>query len=187
MNYFKNALIRMSQTRWNYWMGFIFDALIVGALFYIAFSHNASLLLGIVSIVTGIIFFTAIEYFVHAKLFHGNVKSFVAGHAKHHRQPMGYDAMPFFFAMVIISPFYLASYLVVSFEYASLFTAGIFIGYIAYGIMHHLMHRATFKNAYFRYMVAFHDLHHERPQMNHGVTVPFWDMVFGTYTPVSKY
>ncbi len=182
----ENGLRVMSMTKWNYWFSFIYDAIIITTLLVLAFTHGATWGYAALSIVVGMIFFTLLEYFVHAKLFHGWVKSMTAGHAKHHRNPMGYDAMPFFFAMLIVSPFFLASYFIVDFAYASLFTAGIFMGYVSYGLMHHFMHRANFKNPYFQYMVKFHDLHHEQPTKNHGVTVPFWDMVFGTFVSTKK-
>ena len=182
----ENALVKMSVTKWNYWFSFIYDAAMSIILVTIGFLYGVDLLMAGVTFVAGFFFFTLVEYFAHAKLFHGWVKSLTAGHAKHHRNPMGYDAMPFFFAMFIIAPFGAASYLFLTFEYTMVFTGGIFLGYIAYGLMHHLMHRANFKNSYFQYMKKFHDLHHEQPKMNHGVTVPFWDIVFGTFLSTKK-
>ncbi len=176
----------MSEAKWNYWLSFVFDGIIAIALAYVAFNAGLTLLSGLSFFFFGVLFFTLIEYIVHAKLFHGSAKSFVRAHAKHHKDPYGSDAMPFFFAMFIIAPFYGASFFLFGFELSTIFTSGIFVGYISYGLMHHAMHRVKPRNPYFSYMVAFHDLHHETPKMNHGVTVPFWDMVFGTYIPLNK-
>ena len=177
----ESALKAMSETQWNYWTSFVFDAAIAIALATTAFMYGTTLIAGLAFFIGGVLFFTLIEYMVHARLFHGSIKSFTAAHAKHHKDPYGFDAMPFFFAMFIIAPFYGLAYLAFGFEHSTIFTSGIFAGYIAYGLMHHAMHRVKSRNPYFSYMVAFHDLHHVTPKKNHGVTVPFWDMVFGTY------
>ena len=186
MKKIEDALKMLSETQWNYWLSFIFDAVIAITLAVVAFNSGATLLSGLGFFFLGILFFTLIEYLVHAKLFHGSIKPFVKAHAKHHKDPFGFDAMPFFFAMFIIAPFYGLAYFAFGFEHSTIFTSGIFIGYISYGMMHHAMHRVKSKNVYFSYMVAFHDLHHVTPKMNHGVTVPFWDMVFGTYLSIKK-
>lgn len=186
MKRIENALRTMSEAKWNYWMSFIYDGAIALILAVIGYMNGVSFLTGAAFFFSGILFFTLIEYIVHAHMFHGSIKSFVKAHAKHHADPHGHDAMPFFFAQFIIAPFYGVSILLFGFDYATVFTSGVFIGYIAYGLTHHAMHRVKPKSAYFKYMVAFHDQHHSNPKMNHGVTVPIWDMVFGTFEPLKK-
>ncbi len=176
----------MHQMRWHYWFGFIFDALMVIALVYVAVLYEATLLEGALTMIGGIVLFSFIEYFVHAKFFHGWIKSFEAEHSKYHRNPRGCDAVPFYFAVVVISPIYLVSFFVMPLAYASLFTAGIFVGFSLYGMMHHVILRSSHSNPYFSFMVRFHDLHHKEPMKNYGVIVPFWDMLFGTYLAVKK-
>jgi len=46
--------------------------------------------------IVGVIFFTFLEYAVHAWLFHEDhpLKVFIEGHAHHHQNPFSYDAMP---------------------------------------------------------------------------------------------
>jgi dihydroceramide fatty acyl 2-hydroxylase len=186
MNKIENALKNMSEAKWNYWLSFIYDGAIAILLMIVAYMSGMEFFTGLIFFFSGVIFFTLIEYVVHAHLFHGPLKSFVKAHAKHHKDPHGYDAMPFFFAQFIIAPFFGLAILLFGSDIAMIFTSGVFAGYIAYGLMHHAMHRVNPTGKYFSYMVAFHDQHHTNPKMNHGVTVPFWDMVFGTFTPLKK-
>lgn len=181
-----NALKEMSESRWNYWMSFIYDGTVAVILAFVSYINGVSFFMGIVFFFSGMLFFTLIEYIVHAKMFHGSLTPFVKAHAKHHKDPYGYDAMPFFFAQFIIAPFYGVAILAFGIDLATIFTSGIFIGYVTYGLTHHAMHRVKPKSTYFKYMVAFHNQHHTNPKMNHGVTVPIWDRVFGTYEPLKK-
>jgi sterol desaturase/sphingolipid hydroxylase (fatty acid hydroxylase superfamily) len=58
----------------------------------------------------------------------------------------------------------------------------------AYGIydwLHWRAHRRPIANPYERFVRRHHFHHHfGHPMANHGVTSPFWDMVFGTYERV---
>lgn len=182
----ENILVKMSETKWNYWFGFVYDGVIAIGLTFMAYMLGANNTDIIRFFIFGVLFFTLVEYVVHAHIFHGPFPAFVKAHVQHHKHPLRYDAMPFFFAQIIISPVYIVAILLFSFELASVFTSGILIGYIIYGLAHHAMHRVKPKNRYFKYMIDFHDIHHANPKMNHGVTVPIWDMIFGTYQPIKK-
>jgi len=63
-------------------------------------------------LISGIFIFSLVEYLIHAKLFHakpGSIfKTFVLGHIAHHKDPQGYDSLPFFFASVLLLIFALA-------------------------------------------------------------------------------
>jgi len=63
------------------------------------------------------------------------------------------------------------------------------LGWVAaYGIydwIHWRAHRRPIANPYERFVRRHHFHHHfGHPMANHGVTSPFWDMVFGTYERV---
>jgi sterol desaturase/sphingolipid hydroxylase (fatty acid hydroxylase superfamily) len=58
---------------------------------------------------------------------------------------------------------------------------GFFVMYVAYEVVHRRLHSAPSKNRYGRWARRHHLHHHyRRPKMNHGVTSPIWDFVFGT-------
>lgn len=59
--------------------------------------------------------------------------------------------------------------------------AGFFLMYLAYEVIHRRLHSAPGSLAYGRWARRHHLHHHyRRPKMNHGVTSPIWDAVFGT-------
>lgn len=61
------------------------------------------------------------------------------------------------------------------------FVGGFFAMYIAYEVIHRRLHTAPGRNRYGRWARRHHLHHHyRRPKMNHGVTTPIWDLVFGT-------
>jgi 4-hydroxysphinganine ceramide fatty acyl 2-hydroxylase len=63
--------------------------------------------------------------------------------------------------------------------------AGWVAAYGAYDWIHWRAHRRPIANPYERFVRRHHFHHHfGRPLANHGVTTPFWDMVFGTYERV---
>jgi len=176
---------RISRTRWNYWLGFGVDAFAIVLLMVIALSqHDFSVLKIIESFLAGFIFFTFFEYLVHARLFHSKprklTRSFVVGHWGHHKNPKGYDSLPFFFASVlaivltiIFSQFFLLA------GVASFFS-GFLSGYIFYGFFHFLIHHVEWTGGYMGYMQKYHQRHHQNHQKNMGVTSPVWDMIFQT-------
>lgn len=64
------------------------------------------------------------------------------------------------------------------------FTFGIGLGvmYFAYEVTHRRTHTHPPRGPYSRWTRRNHLLHHfHSPNTNHGVTVPFWDHVFGTH------
>jgi sterol desaturase/sphingolipid hydroxylase (fatty acid hydroxylase superfamily) len=62
------------------------------------------------------------------------------------------------------------------------FSAGFVGAYAGYEWLHWLLHAAAPTNAYGRWARKHHFHHHfHSAKMNHGVTSPLWDHVFGTY------
>jgi sterol desaturase/sphingolipid hydroxylase (fatty acid hydroxylase superfamily) len=62
----------------------------------------------------------------------------------------------------------------------STFLAGWFGGFIGYSFMHHSLHHYKLRYAWFRHLQSEHRIHHALPETNFGVTMRFWDRVFGT-------
>lgn len=62
------------------------------------------------------------------------------------------------------------------------FTLGFALMYLSYEVIHKRMHVKAPPHAYASFMRAHHFYHHFSDEsMNHGVTTPIWDLVFGTY------
>lgn len=68
------------------------------------------------------------------------------------------------------------------------FVLGVGSAYAAYEILHRRIHTHAPTGPYSRWARRHHLYHHfGTPQLNHGVTSPLWDLVFGTYrAPVSQ-
>ena len=65
------------------------------------------------------------------------------------------------------------------------FGVGWVVGYAFYDWQHYWAHRRAPRNRYERWLRRHHFHHHfGHPTMNHGVTTPVWDLVFGTYERV---
>jgi sterol desaturase/sphingolipid hydroxylase (fatty acid hydroxylase superfamily) len=58
--------------------------------------------------------------------------------------------------------------------------AGYAVTYAAYELLHRRVHTHAPTNGYLRWVRRHHLHHHVSPKVNHGVTSPVWDLVFGT-------
>jgi sterol desaturase/sphingolipid hydroxylase (fatty acid hydroxylase superfamily) len=66
-------------------------------------------------------------------------------------------------------------------EYGITLAVGWAVGYFHYEIRHALAHRRSPRTRYTRWLAYNHFHHHfGHPMANHGVSVPWWDFVFGT-------
>jgi sterol desaturase/sphingolipid hydroxylase (fatty acid hydroxylase superfamily) len=179
----KELILKITQSKLNYYLSLVTDALSAFVFLILSIHYSKDIYASIAFFIVGVIFFTFIEYAVHAWLFHGNhkLKIFIEGHVNHHKNPFSYDAMPFFVSPLIGLIFTALFSIFMPFSDSLALVGGMLLGYFNYGIMHHIMHRVEFKNPYWRYMQEFHFVHHKKPKMNHGVTTDIWDRVFGTY------
>lgn len=176
---------KITTTKWNYWSGFAVDALAIVLLMTVALKRaDLSQVAIVASFASGYLFFTFIEYLIHARLFHGKpgklTRVFIVGHWMHHKNPTGYDSLPFFFASSLAVLMVLILSQFVSLSAATAFSGGFLSGYVVYGLFHHLIHHTEWKRGYMAYMQGFHQRHHLNPKTNMGVTSPIWDVVFRT-------
>ena len=171
----------LSTTRFNYWLGYIFDASICLLLFGFAVTRPAiDPLYAIAAFAGGLFVFSFIEYFFHRWLFHRWVEVMIRGHQAHHDNPRGYDALPFFVPSLVYLALAFMLQLVVLPEYADLLASSVACGYIIYGLTHYMLHHFRFKNTLAKKLLAHHSIHHYHPEFNFGVTSPLWDIMLGT-------
>jgi len=174
-------LARISTTKTNYWLGFVFDGSVCLALLVFGLSRpDTAPLLSVVVFVSGLLLFTFIEYFFHRWLFHLWVPVMIRGHKMHHDNPLGYDALPFFVASLVYLGVAMVFSLVLPLGYASVMASAVALGYITYGLTHFSVHHFRFRNLLVKKLVAYHQIHHHHPEYNFGVTSPLWDIILGT-------
>jgi len=132
-------------------------------------------------VVLGFAAWTFLEYLVHRTVFH--LHSFGRRlHQFHHDNPCDPDAersslsTPF-----LASP--VGSLLIVGagLENGSAIFAGLLLGYLAFIVIHHAVHRRPIEPGSLLYSAKMrHLIHHHVETCNFGVTTDFWDVVFRT-------
>lgn len=137
--------------------------------------------------ILGAITWTLTEYWLHRLLGHRPGKNlFTKEHLKHHFKS-NYFAPAIYklgLAIVVITTLYLFGNLFLSSSNALAYAIGFTIMYLVYEWVHRRLHtnEPVLQNAYGHMLRRHHSYHHfGNKEINHGVTSPFWDMVFGTY------
>lgn len=174
-------LAHLSRSRFNCYAGLTADSLVAVAM--IAAGLWRSNLQGttmLMLVACGLLLFSLIEYAVHRWLFHGPFSMLEEGHRRHHEEPQGYDALPFFAPPLA----YLALAALLSYAMpigaALLLGGAVATGYAAYGLSHWSMHAFRFRSPTLRAWAAAHHVHHYHPERNFGVTSPLWDLLLRT-------
>jgi sterol desaturase/sphingolipid hydroxylase (fatty acid hydroxylase superfamily) len=133
--------------------------------------------------VAGAAGWTLIEYLLHGFVLHGR-SIFAPMHAVHHESPRAYVGTP---TWITLAVFWLVVFIPAwaygSLNVASGLTAGVMLGFLWYGVVHHVIHYRQ-PRVLVRWLSATarrHMYHHYSIQPgNFGVTTPLWDYVFGT-------
>jgi len=175
------AAARLSTTRANGLAGLVCDTG-VGVALLVAGLWRGDLHIGaaIAMIAAGLLLFSFIEYCFHRWLFHGRPGMLEQGHSKHHAEPLGYDALPFFLPPLGMLGLAALCTLAVPTSVALLFVGALAMGYASYGVGHTAIHSMRFSGSLPRRWAAAHHIHHHHPDHNFGVTTPLWDIVLGT-------
>lgn len=174
-------LAHMSTTRANLALGLACDWLAGLLLAVAALAHGGlHAAPALLAVAAGLFVFSFIEYAAHRWLFHGTIRPFRAGHDRHHRNPMGYDALPFFLPPLFMGGLAGLSSRLLPLSYALLLAAAVALGYALYGSSHVLLHARRFRQPLLRRWQRFHDLHHAHPEANFGVTTGLSDVMLGT-------
>lgn len=173
-------VVKLSRTRVNYWLEPALDSALVWALLAEGLRRHVSVPLAAPLLLAGLLVFSFMEYVVHRWIFHGPLQTFARGHAAHHRQPRGYDALPFFVPTLVLAAVIGLCALWMPAPDALVLASGIALGYVAYGICHFAIHHRRFRHPLLRGWAARHHVHHYHPDRNYGVTSALWDALLGT-------
>ncbi len=139
----------------------------------------------------GYLFWTLAEYWGHRVVFHFEPEGGFGArlhwmiHGVHHDHPN--DPRRLVLPPVLSLPLaalFLAGFVVVLGTPVGWGTcAGFFAGYLLYDMAHFALHHTHPRRGLGRWLRELHMRHHfEDEKRGYGVTVPWWDMVFGTYS-----
>jgi len=165
----------------SYWIGFFTDPLTIAFLLVwdVAVLGSNPFLLS-ASFFVGLFSWTLWEYCFHRWIYHQGRTVMHAGHALHHEDPKMLIGMPWFLITAfVLGLWYLFTYWL-EIRYVSGVVAGLLGGFVFYYCFHHIHHHFNPKNSWYRKLRAHHKVHHQMPETNFGVTMRFWDRVFGT-------
>jgi dihydroceramide fatty acyl 2-hydroxylase len=157
--------------------------------------YDMSVLKTSLGILGGYGIWTLSEYWIHRVVFHfepdhglGARLHFLV-HGVHHDHPN--DPMRLVMPPAVSVPlgalFWL--FFAVTFElpFAWAIAAGFFAGYLFYDMLHFALHHAHAKNPVAKRLRELHMRHHfEDDECGFAVSAPWWDMVFGTYSPKAR-
>lgn len=139
----------------------------------------------------GVVLWTFLEYVIHRFLLHrkGANNPATDEHLRHHRE--GDYFAPFWkklaASMVFLSLSTLVTGALFGLGTGLAFSLGTASMYLLYEITHKRLHARAPLIGY-GLIIRKHHFHHHfgNPKMNHGVTVRFWDRVFGTFEPTLR-
>ena len=136
-------------------------------------------------------FWTLCEYWGHRTVFHfepdhgfgARLHWMIHGvHHDHPNDPMRL-VLPPVLSLPLAAGFWFLFVVTFGREAGSATCAGFFTGYLFYDMLHYSLHHARPKSPLGRWLRELHMRHHfEDDERGFGVSVPYWDMVFGTYT-----
>lgn len=172
----------------------LYAGLAIGFLSYAIVASEMSLVRILVFFISGLIFFTLVEYFVHKYAYHmddstpSRAKLQYTLHGVHHEDPKDKSrlAMPVPMGLALAAIFFTVFYLVMGYD-AIAFFPGFVLGNSAYLLIHYAVHAYPPPKNMFKQLWFNHSIHH---YMDHdkcyGVTSPLWDYVFGTMHKVEN-
>lgn len=147
-------------------------------------------------LVSGVVAWSLIEYFLHRFIFHYDAptstgrKLVYAAHLSHHENPKSTDR--FFSNLRLSVPiatglWFLSWSTLGTWQAASYFSIGVIAGYFCYEWLHYQAHHGRSRLPLLRYLKKYHLMHHYRsPKARYGVTTPMFDLLFGTFQPVTR-
>lgn len=163
---------------------------------YLGFGND--LITTTIMFITGVLFWTLLEYTLHRFLFHLSAPDdgpnwrkytqFIA-HGLHHKVPFdpGRLVMPPVPCFILVTIIWNIVRLVIPLDYAYGLLGGGLVGYMGYDLMHYYLHHGNpAPNSYLWHLRQHHNRHHfesykgEEEIKGYGITNFFWDDVFGT-------
>jgi sterol desaturase/sphingolipid hydroxylase (fatty acid hydroxylase superfamily) len=175
--------LKLEQSRAMYYADFVFYAVAILALaaFLLLAGPAAHHLAMLGFVLAGILVWTAMEYAMHRFLLH-KVEPFRTWHDEHHQRPTALICTPTIVSATLLATLgFLPALWLGNVWYASALTLGIVSGYFTYGATHHATHHWRANSNWLKQRKRWHARHHHRAaQCCYGVSIHFWDHLFGT-------
>jgi 4-hydroxysphinganine ceramide fatty acyl 2-hydroxylase len=157
--------------------------------YYVGFQKTeVTFTLGFLLSLSGLLFFTFVEYMMHKYFFHMEPDTPIKDkiqysvHGVHHDYPKDKDrlAMPPFVSAAYAVILYLIFTLIMG-EFAYYFLPGFLIGYAGYLSVHYIVHAYQPPKNFLKSLWVNHAIHHyKNPDTAFGVSTPLWDYILGT-------
>ena len=143
---------------------------------------------------SGFVAFTFIEYLFHRFFFHMAANTETkknlqyAVHGNHHAAPSDTTGVMMKPSIAVIMLVFLSALFYALFRWNALaLLPGFLFGYSCYLFIHFAIHAYKPPRNFLRRLWKLHNLHHfDDDHRNYGVSSPFWDIVFNTYSPAKK-
>jgi sterol desaturase/sphingolipid hydroxylase (fatty acid hydroxylase superfamily) len=173
-------IARLGLGSTNYWITFVSDPLtVVFFIFWELFVLRSRPWLVALTFATGLTTWTFVEYAFHRWVYHKGRTAAHAGHMVHHQSAETLIAMPWFVVTAVFGGLWYLTTQLQAHHVLSI-AAGILLGFVIYGVFHHVLHRFDFQFRWYRRLRAHHNVHHHFPDVNFGVTSRFWDQMLRT-------
>ena len=140
-------------------------------------------------LVAGYVIWSLTEYWLHRVVFHFEPEQGIGArlhwmiHGVHHDHPSDPMrlVMPPSASVPLALAFYGLFHLVFGGQQADLVACGFLAGYLAYDMTHYYLHHRQARTRVGRFFYELHMRHHfQDDTRSFGVSVPYWDYVFGT-------
>jgi sterol desaturase/sphingolipid hydroxylase (fatty acid hydroxylase superfamily) len=175
--------MRLSRTAYH--ADFVIYAALVATLAAIAACSADRTAVGkwFATFVFGAALWSLLEYLLHRFVLH-QWPTFAAMHAEHHAAPRAFVGTPTWVTLgVLWTIFFLPECYLWSFNVASGLIGGVMMGFLWYGVLHHVIHHGHPRALYSLLSKSAdrHRQHHYSGRAgNFGVTTSIWDRLFGT-------
>ncbi len=173
-------LFTIERSRFEYRADFVvYAAASLSLLTYLVLATPVPLRWSVVGLsIVGIAAWTLVEYVLHRFVLH-HLRPFSDWHAAHHRHPTALIFTPTVLsAALIVALVFLPALALTDLWHACGLTFGMVSGYLAYTVMHDVMHHGRAVGSWLHGLRRWHALHHAVDNGYYGVTSTFWDHVF---------
>jgi dihydroceramide fatty acyl 2-hydroxylase len=157
--------------------------------------RDIGLLDGVIAFASGYVIWTFSEYWIHRAVFHFEPANGLGArfhwmiHGVHHDHPDDPNrlVMPPAVSVPLGTVFFFAFAAAFGLRVGWMIASGFFAGYLFYDMLHYVLHHRAAKSALGKRLRELHMRHHfEDDRCGFAISAPWWDVLFGTYSPRAK-
>lgn len=174
------------------WFNIVYALPLFIGFFKLGYSWFISdLMLTLIFVFVGFVYWSFIEYGIHRWIYHGHyknkkIKSIIESfHIYHHRNPTDHEVltagplMIYPLTVILLTPVWIIS----GFHNGALASValGLLSYYLFYEWVHFSIHRRNVTSRYMKWITSYHLTHHEKWHSKFGNTTSLWDHLLGTF------